>query len=290
MGREGVAQTSPEIGLSGQQAAGKVSYLFSLFLCLILIVLWAFPYVWYTHTDRGIRPVWFQEQDSVPGWQFQRVDVDKSAERQLQADVTFCGEFRRLGSAIRVFSAKRYNENPNVIGLFVHTPDRCWTQSGWSIKPIMPDVLELTINDVHMKFERRLFQLGGHYELVYFGGLIGGEPVPYRLDHNLDVGVYVAMKRLRGEAGAGARAVNTRFWRRVLDAFISRRPLYGPKQFIRISTSVSEPTEEELRQADQLIQSFLPLWLKPVDYVAELQAWKRQQQERLNQTQPRHSS
>jgi hypothetical protein len=48
-------------------------------------------------------------------------------------------------------------------------------------------------------------------------------------------------------------------WRRVLESFLSRRPLLGPKQFLRIST----PLDGAEADADQRLRQFLPLWLEP---------------------------
>jgi len=247
-------------------------------VAIILVVLWIFPSIWYTRSDPSVQKVWLKERRDVPGWEFQPVSVDKSAERLLHADATFCGQFREVktGRIVRVFSAKRYEENPNLIGLFVHTPDRCWTQAGWSLIPTMPDVVDVDVHGVHLRMERRIFVMEGHRELLYFGGLVGGQPVPYRLDHNLDVGMYVAMKRLRGDKGAGKRAIDKRFWGRIWDAFKSRSRLFGPKQFIRISTPI-EPGQA--KKADQLLQEFLPKWLEPVDYEQEIRQWKAQQRQ-----------
>ncbi|HEY9171294.1 MAG TPA: hypothetical protein VI136_03315, partial [Verrucomicrobiae bacterium] len=52
---------------------------------------------------------------------------------------------------------------------------------------------------------------------------------------------------------------------------------------IRISTPVggsvgflrsAAPTHDELRQADERLQDFLPRWLVPVDYTQEYNEWK----------------
>jgi len=51
-------------------------------------------------------------------------------------------------------------------------------------------------------------------------------------------------------------------WRRVVDSFVSRRPLLGPKQFLRISTPVYGGN---IAAADQRLREMLPIWLKPED-------------------------
>ena len=65
--------------------------------------------------------------------------------------------------------------------------------------------------------------------------------------------------------------MDARLWERVWDGFRSRRPLLGPKQFIRISTPLRGT---DLAAADRLLFEFLEQWLEPVDYAAELAAWQ----------------
>lgn len=242
----------------------------------VLAVLWFFPRAWYTRSGEVRSPVWLSERTNVAGWTFTSVPVSEAAEKLLVADRMVSGQFTEPTNrrGVRVFSAKRYSEKPNEIGLFVHTPDRCWTQGGWRFEPVSPDFVELTVHGRKMIFERRLFVAGAQRELVYFGGLVGGQPLPYRLDHNLSVGMKYAAKRSEGGAdtrGGGARAADKRFWARVWDSFTSRRQLLGPKQFIRLSTSV---VGSDLATADQTLQALLEAWLEPVDFEKELAAWQ----------------
>jgi hypothetical protein len=244
----------------------------------LVVALWAFPRVWYTRSGQQAKPVWLTERTNLVGWAYRRIPVTESAERLLVADRTVSGEF--VGDdqqqAVRVFSAKRYTAKPHDIGLFVHTPDRCWTQGGWKFEPIVPDKIELTVQGMPLVFERRLFVAGEQRELVYFGGLVAGQPLPYRLDHNLSVGMRLAIDKAtqdHGGQGAALRASDKLFWQRVWDAFKARRQILGPKQFIRVSTSV---TGADLEAGDRLLQSFLETWLVPEDYQAELQAWLTQ--------------
>jgi hypothetical protein len=238
-------------------------------LCLFVAALWVFPKVWYTRQGPE-QPIWFAERTEVEGWGFSSAPVSETAERVLVADRTFNGEFRRGETAIRVFSAKRYEEKPNEIGLFVHTPDRCWSEGGWKIDAVTPDVVEVTAHGVRMAMERRVFDFKGHKELVYFCGLVGGQTLPYRLDHNLSVGVRTAMKEKKGTTGAAARASDTLFWKRLWTSFVSRRALSGPKQFIRVST----PAGGEVAEADERLRRFIGEWLVRGDYHQERAAFR----------------
>lgn len=239
-------------------------------LGVLVIALWAFPTVWYTRSEADGPRLWFRERSVVAGWEFKEIPVAERAERILVADTLFSGEFRRQDdpALVNAFSARRYSEKRDEIGLFMHTPDRCWTDGGWQLEPIAPDVAEFAVNGVAMRFERRLFSLpSGHRELTYFGGLVGGRPVPYRLDHNLSVGLKRALRKAAGGQESLVRVADTRFWGRIWQGFIERNPLVGPKQFVRVSTPVRG---SDFAAADSLLREFLSQWLEPVSYEEEL--------------------
>lgn len=241
--------------------------------CFVLAV-WGFPAVWYTRSARADASAWFGESTNVVGWSYSNIPVSASAERLLVADSTFSGEYTNQSrrQVVRAFSAKRYTHKPHDTGLFLHTPDRCWALAGWKFEPVTPDHVELTVHGTHMVFERRVFVVGGQRELVYFGGLVGGQPLPYRLDHNLSVGLRFAATEVQKGSSRGflARAVDERLWGRIWDGFTTGSQLRGPKQFIRISTPVFG---QDLDPGDRLLGAFLEQWLRPVDYRAELDGW-----------------
>ena len=246
---------------------------YTILFSAVILVCWGFPYVWYTHASSANQYFWLSEQRNVQGWKYFEEPVDKSAEAILVADQLVSGRFtNNAAQVIHVFSAKRYQEKQNEIGLFVHTPDRCWTESGWRIEPSAPDFLKLTVHGVEIQFERRIFQGGASRELVYFCGLTGGQPLPYRLDHNLGVAMKYQVHNGFEKSGTSLRASDSHLWARVWESFASRRPLLGPKQFIRISTSLDS---ENPAEADQLLQHFLIQWLQIGDFQSELQDWKR---------------
>jgi hypothetical protein len=232
-------------------------------LTFLVAGVWVFPMLWYTKTDPSQVVQWLSEQTNAPGWGYQPLVVDKSAERLLVADRLVFGEFtrnRNRSEIVRVFGARRTEEDPKEIGLFVHTPDRCWVQGGWSLAETTPDFVEVSIHGRKVGFERRVFEIQGRRELVYFTGLVGGQTLPYRLDHNYSVSRRMLsvgqMDRVRQEN----RWNDSLLWRRLLDSFLSRRPLLGPKQFLRISTPIQG---EEIAKADQRIMELLPAWLQP---------------------------
>ena len=239
-------------------------------LCLFVAALWVFPGVWYTKQGTG-QAVWFVERSALDGWEYVSIPISESAERVLVADRTVSGEFKRGDQPIRVFSAKRYAEKANEIGLFVHTPDRCWVEGGWRIEPVTPDVMQASVHGVELTMERRMFDFRGHRELVYFCGLVGGKPLPYRLDHNLSVGMRTALKERAATESTAARVSDTHFWNRLWSSFASRRALDGPKQFVRISTPVKG---DEIAAADERLRQFLGEWLVPGDYEKELAAFR----------------
>ena len=242
----------------------RKAWILPIALCLVIGALWIFPKIWYSQAPTQ-KSMWFAERTSVPGWDYTSVPIAESAERILVADRTVNGEFKRGNEAVRVFSAKRYVEKSNEVGLFVHTPDRCWVESGWKIEPTAPDVVEMTVHGVRLLVERRIFEFRGARELVYFAGLVGGQPLPYRLDHNLSVGMRTAFKD-SAVSGTAARASDAHFWQRLWKSFASRSELLGPKHFIRISTPIRGG---DAAAADKVLQDFVAHWLAPGDFEKE---------------------
>ena len=233
-----------------------------------VLMLWAFPTVWYTGTGPG-EPIWFAEKSEVEGWTYEAVPIAASAERVLVADRIFNGEFRnQRGEPVRVFSAKRYVEDQNEIGLFVHTPDRCWAEGGWKIEPSTPEVSNLKVHGVAIQAERRIFRFGDNQELVYFWGTVDGQALPYRLDHNLGVGTKDGRSVTRLQRVV-RRATDGLLWQRLWTSFQSRRKLAGPKHFVRISTPITSLHGAELAEADLRLKEFVSRWLVPGDYAGE---------------------
>ena len=233
-----------------------------------VLLLWVFPKFWYTGAGDGER-IWFAEAAEVKGWTYEPVPIAESAERALVADRIFNGEFRNGQSEpVRVFSAKRFVENQNEIGLFVHTPDRCWAEGGWKIEPTSPEVCDLSVHGVQIKAERRIYQFGGNRELVYFWGTVDGQVLPYRLDHNLGVGINDGVRVSRVQRMM-RRATDGLLWQRLWTSFQSRRALAGPKHFVRISTPITAATAEGIAEADQRLKGFVTEWLRPGDYAEE---------------------
>jgi hypothetical protein len=240
-------------------------------LALIVGALWAFPAFWFTKGS-GLPRKWLTERQEVPSYKFNEVPVSESAERILVADKTFNGEFVPSNlKPIRVFLAKRYVEKQNEIGLFVHTPDRCWLESGWEIEPVSPQIITVKLDGEDVPFERRIFEARGNRELVYFAGLVGGRPLPYRLDQNLSVAMRYQVGGKGDRTGSIVRVSDGHFWKRLWDAFTSREELLGPKQFVRVSTPV---TDGDVAAGDERLQEFLKQWLVPGDYQREREAWQ----------------
>src|SRR5207249_5837308 len=90
----------------------------------LICFLWAFPVLWYRPSAGGTFR-WLTEENSLPGWQFQDVPLNKTEESIISADVVVNGEFLRAdGTLVRAYAAKRYLDHAGEIGLFSHTPDR----------------------------------------------------------------------------------------------------------------------------------------------------------------------
>jgi len=242
-------------------------------MSLSVLLVWAFPRFWYSKTDPHQGYFWLAEQKQIADWHYKALPLSQAAEAVLAADKTVNGEFDTDSQAVvRVFSAKRYSDQESEFDMFSHTPDRCWTSVGWKLEPATPEFVELTLQGITLKLERRIFASGTHRELVYFGALVGGQPLPYRLDPHLGIGIKRGEKSPAGIFGKMLGAIDARFFSWPWKSFVNRRPLNGPKQFIRISTSVFG---NDAKDADRLLTYFLPHWLVPVDYRQELGQWRR---------------
>jgi len=239
---------------------------------LLVALLWAFPSFWYNAAALEKRFTWFAEQTAVADWLHTEVPISKSAEAILVADRVVNSEFTRLDrSKVRAYSAKRYLKKQNEIGLFSHTPDRCWTAGGWKLEATEPDFVERAIHGVPILFERRIFSFGAQRELVYFGALVGGKPLPYRIDQYLGAGKKMTRDTGGDQGGTLLRLSQGRLWGWAFESFVKRSPLSGPQQFIRVSTPISDG---ETQAADERLANFLAQWLVPTDYSAELAGWK----------------
>ncbi|MDH7504411.1 MAG: hypothetical protein QHJ82_17085, partial [Verrucomicrobiota bacterium] len=60
-------------------------------------------------------------------------------------------------------------------------------------------------------------------------------------------------------------------WQRVWESFVSRRQLFGPKMFVRISTRLES---DDTRAADELLVKMLSEWLRSVDFAEDMRNWK----------------
>ena len=257
---------------SSPQPRSKAILLTTVVLSLAVLILWSFPGFWYSKTDALRGYFWLAEQNQIRNWRYKELPVSQAAEAVLAADKIVNGEFEQDGKTIvRVFSAKRYSELESEFDMFSHTPDRCWTSVGWKLEPATPEFIEVHLQGITMKLERRIFSRGVHRELVYFGALVGGQPLPYRLDQHLSIGIKRGDKAPTGIFGRMLGAFDARFFSWTWKSFVNRRPLNGPKQFIRVSTPV---LGNDTGDAERLLGDFLPRWLAAVDYRQELGRWR----------------
>jgi len=235
-----------------------------------VLAVWSFPRFWYSATDGHKDYVWLADRNPLPGWEYRETPLSAAAEGALAADRIVTGEFRNdAGMVVRVFSAKRYSEKEG--DMFAHTPDRCWTSVGWKLEPARPDLVELNLHGIPLVLERRIFIHGTHRELVYFGALVGGQPLPYRLDQYLNIAARRTARPPSGIFGKMVGALDARFFGWPWKSFLNRRALFGPKQFIRVSTPLSAVRPEDV---DSALKEFLSRWLSLVDYRRELQQWQ----------------
>ncbi|MCS1408651.1 MAG: hypothetical protein M2R45_01827 [Verrucomicrobia subdivision 3 bacterium] len=233
-------------------------------MALLVVALWQFPGVWYAGVDETTDFVWFREQFDIEGWTFDERPVSDGAEEQLAADLISNGEFvSDEGHLVRVFSAKRFYEKKNAIGLLTHTPDNCWSIAGMRVVPVKPYVITKEVDGIEMMLERRVFSAGNARELVYFGATVGGKPLPYRMDVHLNAALGNTVTEHR--SGPLSRLVNPRVWGWAFESFQNRTRLAGPQQFIRIST----PVTDDIKEAERRLNFFLEKWLVSTPYIPD---------------------
>lgn len=243
----------------------------------VVAFLWAFPGLWNQDRPIGSDFIWFGENLRVDKWTYREIPITQSAEAVLAADRIANGDFEKSdGSRVSVYSAKRYGKKDNEIGLFSHTPDRCWTIAGWQLEPVDQDYETLAIHGLPILFERRIFNFNGRRELVYFTALVGGKPLPYRIDQ------YFAAARQKTKATQGdtastwLRLAQGRLWEWAWESLKNRTPLFGPQQFVRISTPIEAG---DVRAADQRLKTLLPQWMVLTNFNAEVEAYSKQKAE-----------
>jgi hypothetical protein len=243
--------------LGGRKRAKRLRpFIAPITLSLSILILWTFPKIWYNYAEAA-EHLWLEEKSVIAGWEFESFPIGETAEKLLVADKIVSGEFRAPdGEMVRVFSARRQVDDSHEIGMFVHTPDRCWVEGGWKLLPLHDQLQKVILNGIEIQLERRLFELDSARELVYFFGLVGGQQLPYRLDHNLSI----ASKNSSSKKSIAAilQLSDQHFYLRLWQSFTSRSKLSGPKQFVRISTPVTGRTLEE---CDMALKNFLSLWL-----------------------------
>ena len=246
---------------------------FLLFLTAAVLALWLFPAWWYTSASRTEDFLWFRERKDIAAWSYSEIPVSAGAQSELGSDQYVNGEFRQTdGRVVRVFSAKRYADTASDVDIFAHTPDRCWPLVGWRLHLIQPETVRLQVAGHSMQFERRLYSTAGKAELVYFGALVGGRPLPYRLDQYVQFGLNCGTTE---RSGTLVRAKDGRFWRFVWESFLSRRPLRGAKHFVRISTPVAQT---DIGEGDELLSEFVPRWLENTEFETEFLEWTKSAQ------------
>jgi len=229
----------------------RVTFVFLIFVAGLCV----FPEVWYKSNVTGGAIKMLTLRTNTSDWTFEALPVEKSAERVLVADEIISGVCSNgMGHEVYIFLASRHNPRRNEIGLFTHTPDRCWTEAGWVPEPVMPDHLQINLYGLDLTFERRVFRAGQLRVLVYFGGLADGQPIPFRLDHNISVGVRLITRGTIDRTGTLLRATDLHYWKRIWESFVSRKSITGTAQFIRVSTEIHS---EDLTKSDELLKSFM---------------------------------
>lgn len=237
-------------------------------LIALLAAAWIFPLLWYEKPKGDF--FWLAENSGMPGWRFEAVPLSQEESDKLNVDravnqiVTSSGQLQ-----VRAFSTKNYTATTGAKGIFHHNPDVCWSGAGWKLMAIQPESIAVKIAGKDILFERRCFSFQGQMQLVYFGALVGGNAVPYRMNYFKAVGDTGSMTDADMQL---ARVGDRRFWSTILNSFRSRKSLQGPSHFIRVSTSVKS---DDLGRGDQVLNDFLKDWLRRASFKDEFEQWQK---------------
>ena len=154
-----------------------------------------------------------------------------------------------------------------IAGSIEHTAPLAHGSSGGPVVDAAGRFLALNTNRAGEGF---YLALPADAELARRVEALGQGKSPFR--PHLGIGIKRGEKSFAGIFGKLLGAIDARFLSWPWKSFVNRRPLNGPKQFIRVSTSVFG---NDARDADRLLTDFLPHWLVPVDYRQELGQWRR---------------
>ena len=234
-------------------------------LIAVLAAAWVFPLVWYEKSTGDF--FWLSENSEMPGWRFEKVPISKEVAGMLNVDQTVDQIVTGKDNVqVRAFYIKNYAAKTGADSVFKHNPDVCWAGAGWKLISTQPEFVSVKIAGKDIGFERRCFSFQGQMQLVYFGALVGGDAVPYRMNY------FKAMSDSGAGSQAGqhlARVTDLRFWDTILNSFRSRKSLQGPSHFIRVSTSV---TPDDMGRGDQVLSSFLMDWMRQGSFKDEFEA------------------
>jgi len=107
--------------------------------------------------------------------------VESRAEGILKLDDFVYRHFSRNGGEefFEVYIAYWSPGKMSIVDVAKHTPDRCWTENGWTVNDRKHRVEKETNGLPLLPAEWREFEIRGHEQFVYFWHLVGGEAYEY---------------------------------------------------------------------------------------------------------------
>lgn len=222
----------------------------SLLRSLTLIVVLILPSLWYNNKyPVGNKVDLNMFQRDIKGWTFKSVDIEDAIEKLIKSDKIVNGMYTNYEKhmEINLFVTEKISNDLNDFPecILSHTPDRCWPSVGWKVEEAVPNLTVIEFEDHSIIFERRIFSYNGIRQLVYFTGLLNGQQLPFRLNHNY--------KNYRNDI---YKIFNEDVMQRLTQTFKSRLTLKGKKNFIRFSTEINYG----LKQTERDFSDFISSW------------------------------
>lgn len=154
------------------------------FVCLTLVLAIAFQFFRATEQEHVSRGEHLENyiRNEVPGWEVRDLPVGETefmvntVERILRFDDVLYRSFERNGVNFSIFITY-WGEGKNPVReVAKHTPDRCWTTSGWRVVDIY-NRFPMEFTDFSLlPTEKRMFTFHGRPMHVKFWHLVGGQP------------------------------------------------------------------------------------------------------------------
>lgn len=207
-------------------------------------------------------PLFFKGRTEMPGYRFQEVPLGQQAAKSLAATRLLNGHFFDSRSdRVSVFKADWKAGEGDGSNVFGHTPELCWVGSGFkTVRLGEPLQVFLELAGQRVPFQCRILTHPGlpTPEITLWAASVDGRWDDVSLGVPADIGQ--PDTTLRSYLRDVGRTLWTR-WAAVRRLVLQPISVSGPKQFVRLSSPVTDGWTVALADLEKFAQA----WLVPVD-------------------------